>query len=671
MNESRSRENSRSQHPPEALPQMAEAPPLASLVRFRPPDALEFGRRAKTLAKFLEAPLQDAQELLARVYGYAHAHEVRQRLKVDEPAGPFDDRLFEVLAGSWRPADEDVEDAQSAEDDDECAADDTYTCLELLNDAEKVRYMRQARLMRIVREWDREQQGRYREHLDTLVCDMAFFSSPTTHRAAVKKVTDFVQGGKGFTDDGFPFGFRGMLHARYGWMPAFEPDAFAPFPKVYLQESHREAIFDPTAQVELLRRYRAPYLFNAMVKETVPDLPTRLTYMEGFEEDMVSRERAELMQCTFADAVASILSFDEDNAVGILAGKTTGANLAKLYVAIDEPTGPEAAAWSAIRDKDAFREAVARLKLELRVALANELTGDTWNEWAEYLDRPSEGSPAVIESWRGDRFLSILLLPVSTEDSIEHWQVCATLMLRSDAKEGAKENEKAGEKERWTAAGVLTGEFITPAKDGTYADPNELTQEFAYYGDGTLSDVWKLLQGLYFGRAGFADYHEWVNEDFGSSLALLTPWVLPEHRGTEVSKWLLEDFVDAFEESLTQSFDADWRSWADPRIEAYDDEQMDDHFFRDPGVVFIPLPGTGILGYSIWEGENEEATRQIIRSKGQRVGREARRYRWMDPESKKQGIGWRLLDAVKTVRADFILFDPEPAKRETPEEDGD
>ncbi|UJJ60512.1 hypothetical protein [Rhodanobacter denitrificans] len=49
--------------------------------RFLPDSALDYSRRAKHLAWVIQRPLQEAQELLAKAYGYADAHELRALLQ--------------------------------------------------------------------------------------------------------------------------------------------------------------------------------------------------------------------------------------------------------------------------------------------------------------------------------------------------------------------------------------------------------------------------------------------------------------------------------------------------------------------------------------------------------------------------------------------------------------
>ena len=57
--------------------------------RFRPESKQVFSQYAGDLARELNIPLQAAQELLARIYGYANLHELQQLLKDKGAPGPF------------------------------------------------------------------------------------------------------------------------------------------------------------------------------------------------------------------------------------------------------------------------------------------------------------------------------------------------------------------------------------------------------------------------------------------------------------------------------------------------------------------------------------------------------------------------------------------------------
>ena len=75
-----------------------------------------------------------------------------------------------------------------------------------------------------------------------------------------------------------------------------------------------------------------------------------------------------------------------------------------------------------------------------------------------------------------------------------------------------------------------------------------------------------------------------------------------------------------------------------------------------PGVMFIPLPGSRMLGYSVWDADRDEPTTKVLRFNGQRMGL---RTRWGRSEPIKGGLGPRLLDVAKSIEADIVLFDPD------------
>jgi hypothetical protein len=62
---------------------------VSQTIRFRPESKQAFSLYAGTLAKYLDIPLQFAQEILGRAYGYADLHELIQDLKTPGNAGPY------------------------------------------------------------------------------------------------------------------------------------------------------------------------------------------------------------------------------------------------------------------------------------------------------------------------------------------------------------------------------------------------------------------------------------------------------------------------------------------------------------------------------------------------------------------------------------------------------
>lgn len=62
-------------------------------IRFRPVDKKDFSVRARAYQRMTGVKLSQAQELLSRIYGYAHLHELQWALSRPEDTGPFDDSL--------------------------------------------------------------------------------------------------------------------------------------------------------------------------------------------------------------------------------------------------------------------------------------------------------------------------------------------------------------------------------------------------------------------------------------------------------------------------------------------------------------------------------------------------------------------------------------------------
>jgi hypothetical protein len=67
---------------------------------------------------------------------------------------------------------------------------------------------------------------------------------------------------------------------------------------------------------------------------------------------------------------------------------------------------------------------------------------------------------------------------------------------------------------------------------------------------------------------------------------------------------------------------------------------------------------SGVLGYSVWDGDSESASGKLLMSDGERVGRTLRTRTYSRNGSEKSSIGWRLVDAVKETHADFVFYDP-------------
>jgi hypothetical protein len=229
-----------------------------------------------------------------------------------------------------------------------------------------------------------------------------------------------------------------------------------------------------------------------------------------------------------------------------------------------------------------------------------------------------------------------------------HWKVSATLFIA--------ESRSAP----WKAAAVLTGDHIIAATDCSYDRPEDVAMYYDDMGDERLLRTWNILANLYIPIAGYLSYHEWVNDLWqgGGVVAVLAPWVAPVYRGSDVSHWLLEAYSLAFDDGIGYCTDNSWRDWINPRDDETEMELNDDAdtMVHGPGVMFISLPGSRMLGYSVWDANRDEPTARLLRHNGERVGV---RTRWGRGEPIKGGLWPRLMEVAKKIEADIVLYDPD------------
>lgn len=589
----------------------------ANLSRFRPEDASDFSRRAKSLAKVLDAPLQDAQELLAQAYGYEHRYELQQVLKTTGVPGPYDDYLAEAVDRAKPDA------------------------------AAEFRFDRESRLMRIVGRWALAQEHRQRTSHDALACDLGLFHSPAAHRVRARDVLELSEDDTAPSKDGFPYGFRGTLHLRYQLAWNWAPTAEQAFREV--QSEFRWGVFHPEEQLQLLQRYRAPHLFVAMLSETRPDLLEGPFQVSLGPYDLVDSRHTRLTRLLQSDMDDLITSHLLD-----LYRKRTGlelddAEIENLRTVLLEPTAARIKTCPAVQGVPDFEKTLTEWRMDLRIQFARTyVEGDPDDVSSDYAPRKP---PAFFEFGLEDYRLTVLLRPIETFIDIRRWDVCATLMLRDE------------QSLKWTVGGVLTGDYLLPTDNNHYESANSVLSYFDDQGNRELYRVWNALQSLYLDLAGFADYGDWVNNPDGAAVANLHPWVMPAYRGSDASRHLFQSFTTLFEDLDAESWDAYWREWTNP----FDDEKCadreDDEYYDAVSVVFVPLPGTGVLGHSIWQGPVNQAIGRLVRQGGERVYRETRaeRRHGLVEDVARSGIGWSMLDTVKTIDCDFVFYDPDEA----------
>lgn len=601
---------------------MYKSASLGHLVRFRPLDTEDFSQRAKNLAVFLGTSLVDTQELLARVFGYAHRHEILKRLKVPAIPGPFNDQLqsFKQAGG------EDV-------------ALDICAC---------VREQRDERLMRLVSDWLKE-TGRWTDsNRVTLLCDLGLFASAAAHRIAVKTVNFFLEGKSAFTDDGFPLGFKGTLLMRYQTNLPLAPDAFESL-KVAQERHHLRLVYEPAEQLEVVRCYRIPQIFRGMLLRSAPEL---LNGPHSVELDMLDEDELQLDDEDPADVLlADPSSMIMDAMVGFLedaAGREfTHEEYREVFEAISEPSNVPPSLWTLPCDEEDFRKEIARMKLDIRGQLADRFIYGTDNEEGSCQERLRLKQPAYMQLRKANRCLSMLLAPEVTEDDIDRWRASATLLLL---------DETTG---LWSAVAAIEADYVIP---DVYTEANDLVWNFENYASEDLATAWDILETHYVPSAGYKSYDKWTKTGVAVANAFL--WVDPKHRGTEVSTWLMEDFVEALRPEA-RSQDWMWESWTDVRDksawnpESYD--KLDDGYpltLPRLGVVCLYMPDSRIRGLSLWNDVKGEADVKLWDSRDESLEPVfGKLWNKTAPKEPDWALAWRLLAITKGIPVDFVLYD--------------
>lgn len=601
---------------------MHKSASLGPLVRFRPLDTEDFSQRAKNLAAFLGTSLVDAQELLARVFGYAHRHEILKRLKVPAVPGPFNEQLdgFKQAVGHDVPRSF-------------CAS---------------VREQRDERLMRLVSDWLKE-AGRWTDsNRVTLLCDLGLFASPAAHRVAVKTVNSFLEGKSAFTDDGLPLGFKGTLLLRYQANLPLAPAAFDSL-RVAQERHNLRLVYEPAEQLKVVRCFRIPHIFREMLFHGAPEL---LNGPDSIELDMLDEDDSLLDDGNPAEVLLSDLSsMIMDASVGFLedaAGREfTGEEYQEVFEAINEPSKEPPSLWTFPCDEEDFRKEIARMKLGIRRQLADRFVYGTDDEEGSYQERLRLKQPAYLQLRKANRCLSMLLAPEITEDDIDRWRASATLLLL---------DETTG---LWSAVAAIDADYVIPDE---YTEASELVWNFENSASEDLATAWDILETHYVPSIGLKSYDKWTRRGVAVANAFL--WVDPKHRGTEVSAWLIEDFVEALRPQA-RSQDWMWRSWADVREKStWNSESYNKLDYDYPltlpqlGVMFLYMPDSRIRGISVWNAAKGKADVKLMDSRDESLepvfGKlwnvtAAKEPEWM--------LARRLLDITAAIPVDFVLYD--------------
>ena len=463
------------------------------------------------------------------------------------------------------------------------------------------------------------------------------------HLRAVQAATAFLSGSNGYSPEGFPFGYRGNLHQHYLYPYNIdEPSLLALSESCGAKGDARadeedEWLLDPRAQRRALLSCRAPSLFKEMAEDTAAEF-TSAPHELVLDEELVIDRGSNAEQWLLTDVgwmIAHLLC-------NRVEWKYGDSEFERLHAAIQSSNLDDVRASciaSAIPD---FIEAVPLWRLSIRYQIAKLRSDDQGLDW----DRPP--NVQVLESVRHPDdtayWISIFLEEVLEDISVSRWRLTATL-LTSTSNKGP-----------WVACACLMGDYIIASSEDSYDPAAIVIKHFDCDGEQTLSQAWRVLRDLYLPVAGFLSYHEWINDLYneGGSVAVVEPWVAPAFRGTDMSFHLLDGFARAFDDGNCYVVDSTWRDWLDPREDnEWDGSTDEEEPVWVPGALLISLPGSGMLGYSVW-GEGEEPATKILRLNGARLSRNLRGAR----DEVHRGLGPHLLQVAKRAPIDVVLFDP-------------
>jgi GNAT superfamily N-acetyltransferase len=604
---------------------MRKSASTGHLARFRPVDSEDFSQRAKNLAQFLGTSLVPTQELLACVFGYSNRHELQERLKTHGLAGPFNDQVesFNAALGS----------------------DGKSNVYEL---AETVRDKRDERLMRLASSWLKE-IGRWDDsNRVALLCDLGLFSTAAAHRVAVKRVNAFLEGEPVFTDDGFPLGFKGTLFLRYQTDLPLAADGLASVAAAKGEYNLADFIYDPAQQLDVVRGYRMAHLFREMVFRSVPETLNGPYAVELELIDEALLPEGKPGEVLLTDPCSLIMAAFEDILEDSAGREFSDEEHRDIHRALYEPSKEPPCQWTLPLGQEDFRKDVARMKLDIRLQLADRLVNGIEDNEDSGQERLRLKQPAYLQLRKSNRCLSLLLEPQVTEDDIDRWRVSATLLLL---------DETSG---LWSGVAAIEADYVVPDE---YTDENDLIWNFENLASEDLATAWDVLATHYVPYAGFASYSEWAETGVAAANAFI--WVDPKHRGTEVSKWLLEDFVAALGQHA-RSEDWMWRKWADVRERSnwdpetsYNEEDFDYPLtLPSLGVVLLYMPDSRIRGVSLWDAAQGTADVELRDSRDESLEPVFGKL-WNASAHKEPdwALAKRLLNITQAIPMDFVLYD--------------
>jgi hypothetical protein len=543
--------------------------------RLRPASAADFSQYAKNLAWLLRCPLQEAQELLARAYGFADAHELRRELSTPAAAGPFDEPSR--CPPFWQPAPSNKPTAQ----------------LEVEEDLSWLLHTpREARLRDLLQD-HAQCQPLNRRQLGVL--ESGFLCAPKVHRQLFARVK---AGCLALEDDDasrllwlrsdWPIGFWPLLRELYGHASSpvgspDEPPSASPSP-------------DP-AMVELCR-LRAPHIYLVLTGN-VPSLLGEywddFAYEYGLDFVQLSATEAGLYAESSDLAIDAIIDIADDAEVDVPEDDIDAiAESAELFIRSGADDSSQL--HPLLRDLPGLTDLLSHWRLgQLRaLSLLHAQQSSSFSPTLLFNDRQPWPGQVTPEANVGSPQL-MLRLEVSrvvTEFDGDDLDIPLTLW-------NYRARFYCEAPDAFTSdVGVVTGFVIVPFDlYENIVHPNDFFEVMDSV-SAQHNDVWKVLQGTYFPSKGFDSVIEWAEQHMGESIAVAHITLDPAFRGHGLVPAALNMIVSCLGRAYARFDDYGWRFEAQaaaqsttPPIDLEDEIDPRPVIPCAPSLFVIPVPG--------------------------------------------------------------------------------
>lgn len=513
--------------------------------RFRPASPGDFKKYAKDLGWLIDKPLQRAQELLARMYGYADLHELQVILKRAGTAGPFDD-------------------------------DSDFS--------ERARFVegRAPRLARLLATELGIPEASPLPERPARVAQLGLFCSPKQQRemktALVEALGEEERRKRNQQRSGWPSRLLKHLDRVYRlpWR-VVAPEAGA-FATMLHSVSFLQSEFNPEHMVRNARTFREPEVYLAGTAEppSHPDLPE-------FDTDGIYDCGGDFMH----------FSYDEDdfawNVIETIYPKYAGRQ-------VDAPEDDDTV-WNALARFQEHPSAAVAAKHPILSAIPNVTTlAKVWDAhryracasaWLDYRVPYSLLTDAFQFTHAGTGAETHMKLLLELEGSSDHkdmqdmslWRYRATCLALSDSGEEA------------TPVALLAGRLIVPFK-GQYSVHPENLMVMMDAQSAFMNDVWKVLQYRYFPGDGYADVAAFCDDRPFESFITVEVEIASQWRGKGLLPEVLSMLSAMIDSAAFAQFDCSWEMIGE-NPDDFDDFDIEAEYELGRPTVFIfPVPGT-------------------------------------------------------------------------------